>query len=201
MKSVWRMACALALGALAAQAGALELGDSMPEQDTELKNTDGTMLTLGDIAGKKGTLVVFSCNHCPFVKAWQERMVALGNEAHGKDVGVVFVNSNDTAKYPADDLDPMKEQAEKAGYEFPYVMDTTSEVARAFGAGRTPEVFLFDAEGALVYHGAVDDNAYKPGDAKKHYLRDALDALLAGEEIPVKETPSVGCSIKFREKK
>ena len=181
------------------ESGGLKLGDVMPKRDVEMKNVDEQMLTLGDIAGEKGTLVIFSCKHCPFVQAWQDRMVKIGNDAAGKGIGVVFINSNDPAEYPTDDLENMQQQAKEAGYEFPYVVDATSDVARAFGAGRTPEVFLFDADMKLVYHGAVDDNTYKPEEVKKHYLRDAVDALLAGKEIPLQETKSVGCSIKFRD--
>jgi len=176
----------------------LAIGAEMPVREVAMKSVDGKMLTLAGVAGEKGTLVVFTCNHCPFVQAWQKRMVDIGNEAVQRGIGVVFVNANDPVKYPADNLDAMRKQAAKEGYRFPYVMDTTSGVARAFGAKRTPEVFLFDAEHKLVYHGAVDDNTYKPEEVKKPYLRDAVAALLAGEEIPVKTTKSVGCSIKFR---
>lgn len=179
-------------------AQALDVGDKMPAGDTRMKHIDGSQVTLDSVLTEKGALVVFSCNHCPFVKAWESRMVKIANEAKAKGLGVVFINSNDPVKYPADDLDHMKQQAEKAGYEFAYVMDTTSDVARAFGAQRTPEAFLFNAEGKLVYHGAVDDNTYKPKAVKKHYLRDAVEALLSGEPIDVSETKSVGCGIKFR---
>lgn len=177
---------------------ALEIDDPMPTAKTEMKNVDGKMLTLDEVSGKEGTLVIFSCRHCPFVQAWQGRMVDIGNEYQKKGVGVVFINSNDPEKYPQDNFDSMKEQAKENGYEFPYVMDATSKVARAFGAGRTPEVFLFDADDKLVYHGAIDDSLRKPDNVKEPYLRNALDALLAGEEIKTKETRSIGCSIKFR---
>jgi len=189
---------AASLAATVRGADTLAIGAGMPQRDVEMKNVDGKMRTLADIAGEKGTLVIFSCNHCPFVKAWQKRMVAIGNEAVQQGIGVVFVNANDPARYPADDLDAMKKLAAGEGYRFPYVMDTTSGVAKAFGAKRTPEVFLFDADHKLVYHGAVDDNTYKPEQVKKPYLRDAIAALLAGEEVPAKTTKSVGCSIKFR---
>jgi peroxiredoxin len=191
---------ALCVCATVVVAEGLDIGDQMPKEETAMKSTEGKMLMLDDVAGEKGTLVIFSCNHCPFVQAWEERMVKIGNECMKQGVGVVFINSNDAEKYPTDDLAHMKEQAAEEGYEFPYVVDATSDVARAFGAKRTPEVFLFDAQRRLVYHGAVDDNTYKPNRVEKHYLRDAIDALLAGSTIPVKETKSVGCSIKFRGK-
>jgi hypothetical protein len=176
----------------------LGLGDPMPSRTVEMQNVDGKMLTLEGVAGKQGTLVVFSCNHCPFVKAWQSRMVAIANKVATRGVGVMVVNSNDPKAFPTDNLEHMQQQAAEAGYAFPYVVDATSGVARSFGAARTPEVFLFDGKGMLVYHGAIDDNPYKPQKVKKHYLSDAVTALVAGEEIAEPETRSVGCSIKFR---
>jgi len=179
--------------------GALKPGDAIPMRETKMEKVDGRMLSIGEIAGKKGTLVIFACNHCPFVKAWEKRMTAIGNESMKKGVGVIVINANDVAAYPTDDMTHMKEQAKAAGFEFPYVMDATSDVAHAFGAGRTPEAFLFDTAGRLIYHGAIDDNAHQPDKVQKRYLEDALNALLAGRDISVKETRSVGCSIKFRE--
>jgi thioredoxin-related protein len=164
-----------------------------------MKNVDGRDLSIADVAGEKGTLVVFSCNHCPFVKAWEGRIAQIGNTYKGKAVGVIVINSNDPAEYAEDGFGEMQKRAKKLGFEFPYVVDATSDVARAFGATRTPEAFLFDKESKLVYHGAIDDNK-KGDDVEKHYLRDALDAVIAGKEVPIKETKFVGCSIKFRPK-
>jgi len=188
----------LLAGIFAIPASAIELGDTMPGTNTVMQNVDGRKLTLGELQGEKGTLVIFACNHCPFVQAWQDRMAAIGNSSRTRGIGVAAINANDPKKYPTDDLDHMKQQAKEAGFEFPYLVDATSDVARAFGAKRTPEVFLFDAKDKLVYHGAIDDNAYKPDQVEKTYLKDAIDALLAGKTIPQKETRSVGCSIKFR---
>ncbi|MEW6335949.1 MAG: thioredoxin family protein [Acidobacteriota bacterium] len=179
-------------------AGALELGAAMPSRDVKMKNVNGQTLSLAGAGGEKGTLVVFSCNHCPYVKAWEERITALGNEYLRKGIGVVAVNSNDAAEYPDDDLPAMQARARERGFEFPYVVDATSNVARAFGATKTPEAFLFDAAGRLVYHGTIDDNAQDPAKVGKRYLRDALEDLLAGREVAVKETKALGCSIKFR---
>lgn len=189
--------------AMAGSALALQPGDSLPPAvaNVKMKGVDGKEVTLKELMGKKGLLVIFSCNHCPWVKAWQTRMVALGNEYSQKGVGVVAVNSNDVSAYPDDDMDHMVAQAKEHGYRFPYVMDATSEVARAFGATRTPEAFLFDAQGKLVYHGAIDDNAEKPQEVKKTYLADALAAVVAGKPVPVAETKALGCSIKFRQAK
>lgn len=190
---------AMALG----PAWALKPGDSLPESvaNVKMKGVDGKEVTLKELMGPKGLLVIFSCNHCPWVKAWQARMVALGNEYSQKGVGVVAVNSNDVTAYPDDDMEHMIAQAKEHGYRFPYVMDATSDVARAFGATRTPEAFLFDAQGKLVYHGAIDDNAEKPQEVKKTYLADALAAVVAGKPVPVAETKALGCSIKFRQTK
>lgn len=184
----------------AAHAGTLQLGASIPAADTPMENVDGHRLTLAAGRGEKGTLVVFSCIHCPFVQAWQKRMVALGNEYAGKGIGVVFVNANDPAAYPTDDLATMKQVAAGEGYRFPFVVDATSDVARAFGATRTPEAFLFDGADHLIYHGAIDDNAHEPDRVKHRYLRDALDALLTGRPVDPAEVPFIGCTIKLRPK-
>jgi peroxiredoxin len=181
-----------------ANAAALAIGATMPDATTKLLNVDGRELSLAQLAGKRGTLVIFSCNHCPWVKAWETRMVAIGNAAVAEGVGVVAVNSNDPKVYPDDDLVKMKERARDRGYQFPYVMDSTSEVGRAFGATHTPEAFLFDASGRLVYHGTIDDNARDPGKVEHRYLRDALDAVVAGKQPPVQETKALGCTIVFR---
>jgi peroxiredoxin len=183
---------------LSAQASALAIGSVMPATQVKLENIDGHQLSLAQVAGKKGTLVIFSCNHCPWVKAWQERLVAIGNAAVAAGVGVVAVNSNDPKVYPADDMAAMKEQARDRGYRFPYAMDTTSKLGRAFGATHTPEVFLFDAAGRLVYHGTIDDDARDPANVKHRYLRDALDAVVAGKQPKIQETKALGCSIVFR---
>lgn len=180
--------------------GPLALGSVAPMKDAKLKNVDGKELSIADVAGTKGTLVVFTCNACPWVKAWEERIVALGNEYAGKGVGVIAINSNDPAIVADDSYDAMKKRSLERKMAFPYVVDATSEVARAFGAGRTPEAFLFDAAGKLVYHGAVDDNAKEPEKVEKRYLKEALAAVVEGAAVPVAETKAIGCSIKFKQK-
>lgn len=176
----------------------LRIGDDMVMADVEMRNVDGESLSLASVKGDKGTLVVFTCNHCPYAKAWEARVTALGNAYAKKGVGVVAVNPNDPSVQAEDGFDEMVARAEKLGMEFPYVVDATSDVARAFGASKTPEAFLFDADGALVYHGAVDDNAKDPDAVEATYLKDALDAVLAGEPVAVPTSKSVGCTIKFR---
>ena len=197
-RSVVMTMTAMALVA-SASAEALKLGEKAPDASVKMKSVDGKEVSIADVAGPKGTLVFFTCNHCPFVKAWETRIAEIGNMYSKKGVGVIAINSNDPADFAEDSYAEMQARAKQRGFEFPYVVDATSDVGRAFGATRTPEFFLFDATGKLVYHGALDDNK----DAKsveKHYLQEALNALLDGKPIPVAETKAVGCSIKFRAK-
>jgi len=178
----------------------LELGSTAPMATAALKNVDGKSITLATAAGKKGTLVFFICNHCPWVKAWQTRIAAVGNAARSKGVGVVAINANDPSAYPEDGYAEMQKRAKQLGYKFAYAVDPTSDVARAFGASHTPEVFLFDASGKLVYHGAVDDNAHEPKSVEHRWLEEAVNAVVAGKPVPVAETKALGCGIKYRNK-
>jgi len=177
----------------------LAIGATAPMRETRMMGVDGKEVTLTDAAGKKGTLVVFMCNHCPFVKAWQGRIAKVGNAAVLKGVGVVAVNSNDPAAYPEDDMTHMKDRAKDLGFKFPYVVDATSDLARAFGATHTPEIFLFDAKGKLVYHGAVDDNKDEKS-VQRPWLMQAVSSVAAGKPVATAETKSFGCGIKFRGK-
>jgi thioredoxin-related protein len=165
-----------------------------------MKNVDGRNISIADIAGDRGTLVIFACNHCQFVKAWQDRIVSMGNNCVRSQIGVIMINSDDPTVDLEEDLPHMKTQSDAQAYAFPYVVDDTSDIARAFGARRTPEAFLFDAKGVLIYHGGIDDNAYDADAATNHYLKDAIDALLTGHEVKIKETKSQGCGITFRPK-
>jgi thiol-disulfide isomerase/thioredoxin len=180
--------------------GGLALGSKVPAAvaKTKMKNVDGKMLSIADVSGKSGTLVVFTCNHCPFARAWEERIVELGNTYAGRGIGVVLVNANDPTMHAEDGIEGMQERAKARGMKFPYVVDGTSAVARAFGASVTPEAFLFDKAGKLAYHGTIDDNRQDPGKVSARYLKDALDAVVAGKAPAVPETKGLGCSIKFR---
>jgi len=180
----------------------LAIGASIPAAaaGVKMENIDGSMMSISDARGKVGTVVAFSCNHCPWVVAWEERMAELLNSAPEHGIGVIVINSNDIEKYPADSLPNMKKRAGERGFEFAYVVDSTSDVARAFGATRTPEFFLFDGEGKLVYHGALDDNAEHPDQVERTYLADAMQVLVSGGEIDPTQTRAIGCTIKFREK-
>lgn len=197
-RSLLLSSLALLLAAPLARAGGIALGDAAPMTDVKMKNVDGKEVTIESVRGKNGTLVVFSCNACPWVKAWETRIVELGNSYAKKGVGVIVVNSNDPAQVAEDGYDAMVARARQRKMAFPYVVDATSELARAFGATRTPEAFLFDRSGKLVYHGTVDDNAREPEKVTARYLKDALDAVVAGKDVAVAETKALGCSIKFR---
>jgi peroxiredoxin len=188
----------LASAGLAA-AAPLAIGTKLPATDAKLKNpADGKELTLGKVAGKKGTLVVFTCNHCPYAKAWEERIVELGNVYAKKGIGVVLVNANDSSKNAGESPENVAARAKERGMQFPYAVDETSGLARTFGAEKTPEAFLFDRDGKLAYHGTIDDNSDEPAKVSKRYLKDALEAVLAGKAPAPAETKSLGCGIKFR---
>lgn len=189
----------LCLAASVAHAGsALAIGASIPMADVKMKSVDGKELTIAGVSKQAGTLVVFTCNHCPYAKKWATRIVELGNAYPAKGIGVVAINANDPKAYEEDSFAVMQERAKANGMQFPYVVDATSNVARAFGATKTPEAFLFDKSGKLVYHGAIDDSPDEPTKVDNAYLKTALDAVVAGHEVAVKESKSIGCTIKFR---
>jgi peroxiredoxin len=185
--------------AVAGSAFGLSIGDKAPSTSVKMKNVDGSDVSIADVAGKSGTLVIFSCNHCPYVKAWQGRIASIGNAAKASGLGVIVINSNDPTSYPEDSYAEMQKRAKDLGFTFPYVVDATSDVARSFGASHTPEAYLFDKDGKLVYHGAIDDSK-EADQVTKHFLQDAVDAAVAGKAVPVAETKAIGCTIKFRGK-
>jgi peroxiredoxin len=166
-------------------------------QPFSLPGVDGRTHSLEDYADAPALALVWSCNHCPYVQAWEERMIALQRDYGDRGFRLVAVNSNDTDRYPADSFEAMQERARKRGFNFDYLYDADQSVARAYRPERTPEVFLFDRDRQLVYHGAIDDS-YDETAVEQHYVRDVLDALFAGEHLPVTETPPVGCSVKWR---
>jgi len=197
--------CLAGLGSVAPEASesvrlGLVIGSPMPSSAARMRNIDGRQFVISDVRGAKGTLVIFTGNACPMARAWEPRIVDLGNHFSRRGVGVVVVNSNDPTVNAEDALSIMQARARDRGMNYLYAVDEQSELARAFGASRTPEVFLFSADGRLAYHGAVDDNAKNPHQVKEHYLRDALDAVVNGEHVRVPETKAFGCGIKFRPK-
>ncbi len=168
----------------------LKLGDPAPP--FELPGVDGRTHSLEDFDGMP-VAVVFSCVHCPYVVAWEDRINEIARDYDGR-AGVVAINSNDHA---GDGIDSMVARAREKSFVFPFLRDESQAVADAYQPARTPEVFLFDADRRLVYHGAPDSNHQDPAGATP-YLRQALDAVLAGEAPAVQETPAVGCTIKWR---
>lgn len=199
MRSLLTTACAFALLVMAAFAPSppeLEIGASAPMTGYEMTGTDGETYSLASLAGENGVLVVFSCNTCPYVMAWQDRYNALAETAAAHGIGMIAINSNEGQRDGADSMEAMQEHAAEHGYEFPYVVDTNHVLADAFGATRTPHVFLLDGEMKLVYRGAIDDSPRDASAVKDAYLMDALGALGAGKSIDMATTRSVGCSIK-----
>jgi peroxiredoxin len=161
----------------------------------DLPGVDGRQHSLDDYADKPALAVVWSCNHCPYVQAWEGRMIALQREFGDRGFELVAVSSNDAENYPEDSFEAMKERAGQQHFNFDYLYDEDQSVLEAYGAERTPEVFLFDGDRRLVYHGAIDDSREEEG-VTQEYLRNAIEAVLAGEEPPVRETPAVGCTVK-----
>jgi peroxiredoxin len=174
----------------------LAIGDEAP--DFNLIGVDGRNHSLADFADKPALAVIWSCNHCPYVVAYEDRMVQIQRDYADKGVQLVAINSNDERRYPEDDLDHMVKRARSKGFNFPYLRDETQEAAAAYGPSVTPEVFLFNAERRLVYRGRIDDNPDNPSAVKKRDLRDALDQLLAGKPIATPMTNAVGCSVKWK---
>lgn len=175
----------------------LPLGTAAPE--FSLPNIDGSTVSLGDYAGKP-LLVMFICNHCPFVKHLRSALADFGKEYGGKGLGVVAISSNDVANYPDDSFEKMKEEAADAGYTFAYLYDESQAIAKAYTAACTPDFFLFDGEHDLVYRGQFDDSRPSNGvDITGTDLRAACDAVLAGDEVDPMQKPSIGCNIKWIE--
>jgi peroxiredoxin len=174
----------------------LEIGSKAPLVDLKMRDVSGQMLSLRDVAGQNGLLVIFSCNTCPWVAAWEDRYLIVAQKAKELGIGMIAVNPNEAYRNRGDGFEDMQKRAQEKGYTFPYVLDEGSKLADAFGATRTPHVFLFNKELVLVYRGAIDDNARNPEAVTQHYLLDAMEAMASGKPIPVATTRSIGCTIK-----
>jgi peroxiredoxin len=157
----------------------------------------GKTVARDDFAALPALVVVFTCNHCPYAQAWEERLNAIGRDYAGR-AGMVLINANDAEKYPADGPAAMAARAREHDFSVPYLHDADQTVARAYGAERTPEVFVYDGERRLAYHGTVDDNYEEPAQVTEHYARAALDAVLAGRPVARPETQVRGCTIKWK---
>jgi len=165
----------------------------------KLPDTNGKQVSLDDFKSAPALLVMFICNHCPFVKHVRSELARLGRDYQGQGAAIVAINSNDVEKYPDDSPAKMKEEAKAAGYTFPYLYDATQEVAKAYGAACTPDFFLYDKNRKLVYRGQLDDSRPSNGlPVTGKDLRQALDAVLAGKPFPKDQKPSIGCNIKWK---
>jgi peroxiredoxin len=176
--------------------GKLRVGDSAPDF-RGLLGTDGKRYSLSSFADSPVLVLVVSCNHCPYVQAYEDRMVAIQRDYQQHGVRLVAVNSNDDTDYPEDSYENMVKRAEEKGFNFPYIRDPDQSLARALSAICTPEIFVFDKERRLVYHGRIDDNR-DPANVTTHDLRNALDTVAVGKKPPVAETRPFGCSVKWR---
>ena len=174
----------------------LPIGASMPKADVKMKDVSGKEVSLKDATKKNGLLVMFSCNTCPYVVKNQKRTNEICKFALENNIGVILINSNEAQRDDDDSFDSMKEYAKKQGYNWYYTVDARSELADAFGAKRTPENFLFNKEGKLIYHGAIDDNPSDSDDVKRKHLKEAVNEMLNEKDITVKTSRSVGCTIK-----
>jgi|ERR1051326_1454728 AhpC/TSA family len=174
----------------------LPIGAALPNAAKKMKDISGKEISFNEVMNKNGLLVMFSCNTCPIVHKYQSRTIEVCKYAQGKQIGVILLNSNEGFRNDGDSYDDMKDYAKEQSYSWPYVLDENSVMADAFGASRTPECYLFNAAGKLVYHGAIDDNQNGPREVTRKHLLVAMDEMLAGKDVSVKTTRSVGCNIK-----
>jgi len=174
----------------------LPLGTIAP--DFTLPDTEGESVSLSDLTGGEGLAVVFMCNHCPYVKHIQHELADVAREYEAKGVRFVGINSNDVKAYPADHPDRMREERERIGYPFPYLFDESQDVAKAYMAACTPDIYLFDGDRKLVYRGQFDSSRPSSGRPTGDDLKAAMDALLDGRQVPEVQIPSIGCNIKWK---
>lgn len=174
----------------------LPIGSSLPNPDLKMKDISGKEVSFKDAMEKNGLLVMFSCNTCPVVGKYQSRTLETAKFATDNGIGVILLNSNEATRSDGESFDDMKEYGKDQGYPFSYVVDKNSAMADAFGATRTPEVFLFDKSGKLVYHGAIDDNANDPGEVTRKHAKIAIEEMVAGKNVSTTKTRFVGCTIK-----
>jgi hypothetical protein len=174
----------------------LPIGSPIPKAAVRIKDVSGKEITLGQAREANGLLVMFSCNTCPYVMRNQSRTKEVCAYAGQHQVGVVLLNSNASSRGDGNSFADMKAYASSQGYRWYYALDDDGSLAEVFGATRTPECFLFDKNGILVYHGAIDDSPGDPLQVKRQHLRAAMEEMLAGKPVSVRETRSVGCSIR-----
>jgi peroxiredoxin len=190
---------AIAITSYAQNITPLAIGATLPMSDVKMKDVSGKEISLSDVSTKKGLVVMFSCNTCPYVVKNEERTKEVLEYAKKNGLGVVIINSNENLRDGDDSFEAMKTYAKEQGYNWSYVVDTDSKLADAFGATRTPENFLFNSDGKLVYHGAIDDNPSDASKVSRNHLREAIDEMTTGKDVTVKQSRSVGCSIKRKD--
>ena len=196
MKTLFFTLIALVAGP-AVSVDQLNLGDKAPKTDYKMTNVDGKELTLNDLKMDNGLCVIYSCNTCPWVIAWEDRYNQLYEMCKANNIGFVLVNSNEAKRENADSMEEMQAHAKEKGYaDFAYVIDKNHVLADAFGATKTPDVFLFDGKMQLAYKGAIDDNSKDKNSVKETYLQDAVKAIAAGKMPDPGTTKALGCSIK-----
>jgi thioredoxin-related protein len=186
----------LSLLSFSLKEGNLPIGAPLPKAELKLMDITGKEITLKSAMKENGLLVMFSCNTCPVVIKNQGRAKEICQYSQSKNVGVVLLNSNEANRDGEESLNAMKSYAKAQAYNWFYAVDKNNELADAFGASRTPECFLFDKSGKLVYHGAIDDNPNDQGSVNRHHLKEAINEITNGKDVSVKETKSVGCNIK-----
>lgn len=163
-----------------------------------LPATDGKGYGPIDFGDKKALVIIFMCNHCPYVQAVIDRLIAIQADYADKGVQLIGINANDSENYPEDSFEAMQEWVEERGINFPYLHDESQEVARSYQAQCTPDIYVFDQAKKLAYHGRIDDNWQEESEVTKQDLREALDAIIAGNSAPEPQQPSMGCSIKWK---
>ena len=181
-----------------AQLDTFRLKPGDPAPPFALPGTDGRTWSLAGFDGQRLLVVAFWCNHCPYVQAWEGRMVDLGRRYQPKGVGFVLINANDAVAYPTDGFDSMVVRAREKQYPFPYLRDDSQEVAHAYGALVTPHPILFDAERHLLFQGRIDDSHDHPERVRERFLERALDQALAGKPVQPSAVPVSGCTVKWR---
>ena len=176
----------------------LKIGSGLP--GFKLKGIDEKIYSVSSFDDKEILIIIFSCNHCPYVQAYEDRIKKLQEHFESNGIQIIAINTNDESGYPEDSFENMKKRAADKNFNFPYLRDEDQSVAEKFDATHTPEVFVFNKERKLAYHGKIDDNWKEPERVRTRYLQDALEQLLKGEEISVPETFSIGCTIKWKKK-
>jgi peroxiredoxin len=190
---------ALVLAAFGLRADKLEIGSPAPMTEVEMTGTEEETHTLAGAARENGLLVMFTCNTCPWVKAWEDRYNDVAQKAAEHDIGMIAVNPNAAIRDDGESMADMTSRAKEKGYQFPYVLDEGAELATAFGATKTPDLFLFNGDMELVYRGAIDDSPRDASSVQERYIMTAMRAMARGGEVEPTVTKSIGCTIKFPE--